>query len=389
MGSIGALTVLFCIYAVSELIAVKTRAILSTVLGISVILLAGFWSGILPKTIIKDAQVSGIGMAVVGMLIVALGTTIDFAELKREWKVVVTSVLCVVFAVAAIILVGQFVMDPKIAIAGSPIFAGGNAATLIMLAAAKEKGLAYVGTFCLVLLVTQKFFGIPIASFALRRLARQLRQDDAFVGMYCAEGEEAQELAKKKPVRLPSLFDKPSVYLAKLGLVATVAFYAAKLTHGHIHYLVMCLIMGVIFYALGFLDKGILGKTQSSGLIIFFVTIVIFSNLGATTPQQVVSVLPPLIWSAVLGVAGLCLAAALCSKVFKMPFTLAVSLGITCTFGFPTTMLISQEVASAMGQTEDQRKALENYLLPKMLVAGFVTVTITSVVLAGVVVNIL
>ena len=388
MGSIGALTVLFCIYAVSELIAVKTRAILSTVLGISVILLAGFWSGILPRTIMKDAQVSGIGMAVVGMLIVALGTTIDFAELKREWKVVVTSVLCVVFAVAAIILVGQFVMDPKIAVAGSPIFAGGNAATLIMLAAAREKGLEYVGTFCLVLLVTQKFFGIPIASVALRRLARQLRQDDAFVGTYCAAGEEAAELAKKKPVRLPSLFDKPSVYLAKLGLVATLAFYAARLTHGHIHYLVMCLILGVIFYALGFLDKGILGKTQSSGLI-FFVTIVIFSNLGATTPWQVVSVLPPLLWSAVLGVAGLCVAAALCSRVFKMPFTLAVSLGITCTFGFPTTMLISQEVASAMGETEDQRKALENYLLPKMLVAGFVTVTITSVVLAGFVVNIL
>ena len=72
-----------------------------------------------------------------------------------------------------------------------------------------------------------------------------------------------------------------------------------------------------------------------------------------------------------------------------MPFTLAVSLGITCTFGFPTTMLISQEVATAMGETEEQRKALLNYLLPKMLVAGFVTVTITSVVLAGFVVNIL
>ena len=102
----------------------RTRAILSTVLGISVILLAGFWSGILPQSIIKDAQVSGIGMGVVGMLIVSMGTTIDFAELKQEWKVVVTSILCVVFAVAAIILVGGFVMDPKIAIAGSPIFAG-------------------------------------------------------------------------------------------------------------------------------------------------------------------------------------------------------------------------------------------------------------------------
>ena len=376
MGSIVSLTVLFCIYAVSELIAMRTRAILSTVLGISVIL---------PQSIIKDAQVSGIGMGVVGMLIVSMGTTIDFAELKQEWKVVVTSILCVVFAVAAIILVGGFVMDPKIAIAGSPIFAGGNAATLIMLAAAKEKGLAYVGTFCLVLLVTQKFFGIPIASVALRHLARQLREDGEFVRRNCEASEEAVQAARKKPLAMPSVLDKPSVYLAKLGLVATLSFYAAKLTGGHIHYLVMCLILGTVFYALGFLDKGILGKTQSSGLIIFFVTIVIFSNLGATTPQQVLSVLPPLIWSAVLGVAGLCVAAALCSR----PFTLAVSLGITCTFGFPTTMLISQEVATAMGETEEQRKALLNYLLPKMLVAGFVTVTITSVVLAGFVVNIL
>ena len=172
------------------------------------------------------------------------------------------------------------------------------------------------------------------------------------------------------------------MYLAKLGLVATLSFYAAKLTGGHVHYLVMCLILGTVFFALGFLDKGILGKTQSSGLIIFFVTIVIFSN-------QVLSVLPPLLWSAVLGVAGLCVAAALCSRLFRMPFTLAVSLGITCTFGFPTTMLISQEVSTAMGETEEQRKALLNFLLPKMLVAGFVTVTITSVVLAGFVVNIL
>ena len=389
MGSIVSLTALFCIYAVSELIAMRTRAILSTVLGISVILLAGFWSGLLPQTLIKDAQVSGIGMGVVGMLIVSMGTTIDFTELKQEWKVVVTSVLCVVFAVAAIILIGAFVMDPKIAISGSPIFAGGNAATLIMLAAAKEKGLEYVGTFCLVLLVTQKFFGIPIASFALRHLARQLRVDPGFVAQYSEEAEKKAEAARKRPLAMPSAFDKPSVYLAKLGLVATLSYYAARLTGGHIHYLVMCLILGTLFFALGFLDKGILAKTQSSGLIIFFVTIVIFTNLGATTPQQVLSVLPPLIWSAVLGVAGLCAAALLCSRLFRMPFTLAVSLGITCTFGIPTTMLISREVSEAMGETEAQRKALLNFLLPKMLVAGFVTVTITSVVLAGFVVNIL
>ena len=161
------------------------------------------------------------------------------------------------------------------------------------------------------------------------------------------------------------------------------------MTGGHIHYLVMCLVLGTLFFALGFLDKGILARTQSSGLIIFFVTIVIFANLGSTTPEQVISVLPPLVWSAVLGVAGLSVAALLCSRMLKLPFLLAIALGITCTFGFPTTMLVSQEVSEAMGETPEQKQALLNFLLPKMLVAGFVTVTITSVILAGFVVNIL
>jgi hypothetical protein len=64
-------------------------------------------------------------------------------------------------------------------------------------------------------------------------------------------------------------------------------------------------------------------------------------------------------------------------------------LGLTCTFGFPTTMLMSKEVAKAIGSTDEERIAIENYILPKMVTAGFVTVTITSVLIAGVVVGML
>ena len=41
MTPISALAILFCIYAVSELIAQKTKAIFSTVLSIAILLLAG------------------------------------------------------------------------------------------------------------------------------------------------------------------------------------------------------------------------------------------------------------------------------------------------------------------------------------------------------------
>ena len=52
-------------------------------------------------------------------------------------------------------------------------------------------------------------------------------------------------------------------------------------------------------------------------------------------------------------------------------------------------MLIPREVSEAFGRTEEEKAAILNYLLPKMLTAGFVTVTIASVLLAGVAVQLL
>ena len=52
-------------------------------------------------------------------------------------------------------------------------------------------------------------------------------------------------------------------------------------------------------------------------------------------------------------------------------------------------MLIPQEVSEAIGRNDREKAAILNYLLPKMLTAGFVTVTIASVLIAGFVVNML
>lgn len=389
MTGIAALTILLCVYAAGELIAQKTKAVFSTVLGIALILLAGFWSGALPRTLIEDAQVSGFGNLIAGILIVSLGTTIDFPEIKRQWKVVVISLCCVLGSVAAIILLGGPIMGMDMAVAGAPIFAGGSAATLIMTTTLKEKGLELAGTFCIVLYVTQKFIGVPIASLLLRRTALRFREEPELVAQYSEQVQETSVQRKRGLLELPALFSRPSVYLAKLGMVAVAAYYTAKLTNGAVHYFVLCLVMGALFFALGFLEKGILAKTQSGGLITFFVTILIFSNLATTTPQQVVSVLVPLLAAAVLGVAGTVAVGFVAGKLLKVPFGLAVSLGISCTFGFPTTMLIPQEVSEAIGRDDREKAAILNYLLPKMLTAGFVTVTIASVLIAGFVVNML
>lgn len=101
------------------------------------------------------------------------------------------------------------------------------------------------------------------------------------------------------------------------------------------------------------------------------------------------SVLPALLTAAACGVFGTMAAALLCAKLLHIPVSLAAAYGISCTFGFPTTMLIPQEVSEAFGRNEKEKKAILNFLLPKMLTAGFVTVTIVSVLIAGAAVKML
>lgn len=391
MPGITALTILLTIYATGEMIAKKTKAVFSTVLGIAMLLLAGFWTGILPETIFSDCGADKFGNVIAGILITSLGTTIDFEELKRQWKVVLVSLMGVLGAVAGFIAAGCLFGMREMAIAGAPVFAGGSAATLIMTTALKDRSMELASTFCIVLYVMQKFIGVPVASHFLRIEARNFRKITENIQLYRNKTKEEEKVLElqsgKKLLNLPRSFTRPSVFLAKLAASAMISHYLAEMTGGAVHYFVMCLMIGILLFSLGFLDKFILQKTQANGVITFLVTIIIFSNLASTTPAQMLEVLEPLVILSLSGVSGVAAAGMAGARIFRMGTGLAISLGISCTFGFPTTMLMPQEVAQAIGETEEEKAAIENYLLPKMLTAGLVTVTIVSVLIAGVAVN--
>ena len=388
MLPIFALAVLLAIYALGEIVAQKTKAVLSMTLVIALVLLVGFWCG-LPPTIFDDAAIPGAGMLLVGILITSLGTRIDFAELRRQWKTVIIGVVGVSIAVAGIILVGQFVIGRDMAMAGAPIFAGANTASLVMIDALGKKGLSELSTFCILMLVTQNFVGIPVASQLLRKEAKDMLARPDQLRLYMHTQAEAEEAKRRKPLQLPEMFAKPSVYLCKLALVATVANVLASLTKGKIHYFVFALLLGILFYELGFLEEDSLTKSHASTFILFITTVVIFTNLANTTPQQVLQMLPALLLCLGIGVVFAVAAGFVLAKVLKVGTGLSISIILTCTFGFPTTLFMPQEVAQAIGRTDEEKNALRNYLEPKMITGGFVTVTIFSVILAGIVAGML
>jgi len=390
MNAIQALVILLAIFAFGEMIADKTKALISTTLVIAVVLLIGFWCG-LPADIFDTSALSGIAFVLIGPLITHLGTMMDFAELKRQWKTVLIGFVCVVISVAAIIVICPLIINRDMAIAGAPIFAGANVAALVMTQALTEKGLAELSSFVILMLITQNFIGIPVASVLLRKEARRFISTPESIKLYAKAVEKNVENKgnKRKPLQLPESFNKPSVEMLKLSIIAAFANFISGLTGGTLHYFVAALLVGVIFAELGFLKKHSLNHTASSGFVIFCTTMIIFSNLAKTTPQQMLSMLFPLIISLGIGVLATCLSGYVIGKALKVSPLLAIPLGLTCTFGFPTTMLMSKEVASAMGQTEEEKAVIENHILPKMITAGFVTVTIVSVIVAGIVANIL
>lgn len=379
MSGVISLTILLVIYAVSELISRKTNGIIDTVLTISILALVGFWTGILPKNLFTNSGVEAFGMAVVGLMLTSLGTTINLAELKRQWKVVLIAILGAIGSCILIVLVALLVNRKNFGIVGAPIFAGGNAATLVLLNALRAKNMQLLSTYALAVLTFQNLIGIPVATYALRKEARR------YLGS--GEVELAEKTPKRRPLQLPEIFDTPIINLAKLGLVASLSYGVSLLIHGTINYLVLCFVFGIIFYQLGFLSDSIMDKTSSSGMITFLVTIVILGSLANTTPRTVMAVLVPLLVCLVVGTVGVLVTAIVSAKFFNVSREMAVALGMTCTFGFPTTMILSQEVASSTGQNIEEQTALENYLLPKMLTAGLVTVTLVSVFFAGFAVN--
>ena len=87
----------------------------------------------------------------------------------------------------------------------------------------------------------------------------------------------------------------------------------------------------------------------------------------------------------VFGVAGIVGFSALVGKLVGYSIPMSVAIGLTSLYGFPGTMILSQEAAKGAGESPEEVAAIENSILPKMIVAGFSTVTITSVIITSII----
>lgn len=380
-----AILIVLGFFAIGDLIASRTRALVSMSFVSSAMILAAFWLG-MPADLFKTTGLMSLAMTFIPVLMVHMGTMIDGRAMLAQYRTVLIALATMCAASAAVILLGSPLIGMDFALTATGPISGGSVAMLIMSEAAQRKGMNDILVFITMLLILQSFIGVPIASFCLRREAIRLKA--AF-----AAGEQVSDTLTEKSDRkklfpeLPKKLRTPFVLLCKSFFVAFLAVIVAQLTGNRVHPFVMALIFGVTAYELGFLERRILDIAASSGLSMFIMLLPIYVNLSKATPQMVLSLFYPIAVSFAAAVIGLIVSAYLISRFTKNSFAMTLAIGVCCLIGFPGTYIVADEVSRNFGNTPAEKEFIESHIMPQMLVSGFTTVTIASVFLASFLVN--
>ena len=272
------------------------------------------------------------------------------------------------------------------ALAGAPIVAGGLSAQLVLSEPLTTLGLDRETIFALLILVLQMIIGTPICSFIMKKDAEKCVSSGR-ISQYMHAVNEESKTSKKLIPPIPEAYQKPTVLMAKTGIVALIAYWVSGKTG--INGLMLSMLFGIVFYAIGFLESNIMEKAGAMGILMAFIVFFCFTSTYKATPQMVLDLLVPLIVIFVLGLIGIAISGFVMHLIFKESYGMCVAIGLVALIGFPGIWYISKEVSSSVGTTEEEKKALENYTMPRLVVANFATMTVPSVVLASLVVPML
>ncbi len=387
MTALIAFMLIFIVYAIGDTISTKTKGTISMMLFAFVFYLIGFWT-FLPKTFFDDSGLTFVSGSLVAILMVHMGTTIKLRDFKTLWKTVVVALFTCVAISLGVILIAPLFVAREYAIVAGPVVSGAIVAALIMQEAAQAIGRADLVVFVTVVLVMQNFVGIPIASFCLKKEARLYLQSNSMgAGEPWSEGKKIEKVAFVD--KIPKAYLSDNAKIAMLMIVAVISYALSGLTGGKVNALVICLVLGLVFKELGFLQSDAINKANGSVFVMAAAPIAAFKGLVEATPQMLLDQIYPLIVVFVVGVLSMFISAFIIGKILNYSWYMSTAIASSALFGFPTTYILANEISTSVGTNDEEKDMLRKYLQPNMVIAGIISVSITSVLIAGVVANML
>ncbi len=373
-------------FVIGEFFSRLTKGYVSSMVFGCFVAMGLFWSGLIPATIAVDSTLlPTLNACGVALLLVNMGTSIDIETLLNEWKTVVVCCAGLVGIGIFAFTVGNAVFGREYSLTAAPVVAGGVIAFQIVSEAANAANLPQYAGFAALVLAFQSMIGMPVASFCLKKELISAKAK----GMFSAEGE------KKSSFKLPetNIFKTPApasdtatLKFLKLAVVAVCGQLLSAYLLPFINVNIMYLLVGIVARKLNFLQKNALQRAGGYGYIMLCMYALTFNGFATVSPTQALEFIVPLFGCLILGVIGIVPLAVITGKLVGYNPFVSIACGVTALFGYPGTEILSNEVVASMTDftREEKEKAL-NYILPKMIVGGFTTVTIASVVFAGII----
>lgn len=405
MNSVYSFTVIMLIWVISDYISKKTNSFLSSLFVASFIFLVGFksnnfvvelargsfWEPVantFSKDLLPSSSLLAFGTTIVGFVIVHLGTMISLEELKKQYKTFLIGIGAVLGITTALFLIGPHLKGINYVIAGIAALTGATVSIVIVQQQAMSLGLISVAAFPVLIAALQGLVGFPLTTILLKKEAKRLQTEYRNGNLVCENKNETTTNTKR--FKVLSLNNSTSGTLFLTGTVVLVSQQLSlRLTNGFLHPFVIALILGVILREVGLFKANMLSGIDAFGVMMLGVLIIVFGPLASITPNQLIELIWPITVTFVVGLIGNIIFSAVLGKFLKYSIPMSIAIGLTCLFGFPGTMILSQEASKSVGETEEEIAAIEANILPKMIIAGFSTVTITSVIITGIIVKLI
>jgi hypothetical protein len=387
LSQVGALLIMFGVLVVGELVSRVTRGKVPGALVITVLMLAGFWT-IFPKDIVARTGINAQLYALSAMLLVTnLSTLISRKEMRSQWRTVIINLLGLAGICGITLSLSAKIFGWQNALAAAPPLTGGIIATAMIQQAASAKGLEMAALIALICFVMQGIFGYPLTSFFLGREAKRLNKLYAEGKL---TGEKTGDGAAEKTNSFFTKLKSPSFILLKLTAVAFLSYWVelgiSKLTGGTftVSRYVWCLILGFAASEFKLLEKDALSQSNSYGLMINILLIFLFGSLNMASPDMFWTVAWYCAGFVIIAALAMALMAFIGSKIFKSnTFDMCYSIILTAFYGFPINVMLTNEAVEGVTGDKDARLVISSHIMPKMLVGGFTSVTIVSVLIAG------
>ncbi|MCG3087973.1 hypothetical protein [Sporosarcina cyprini] len=378
-----ATTLIFALIALGEWLSIVSRARIPMLLTAMVGFLLLTWFGIFPKDLLDKAQFPALGALLIGPAILHMGTMIPFSLLKSQIKAVMISLGGVIFSGILILIIIPLIFDYPTAVAGIGPISGGIIALLITTDKLTEIGLSSLVIIPALIVAFQGVLGMPLAATFMRKYAKVI-QTEMDNGTYRPMVTEPVEQTEQKKKASP-LATSATLKLFFIFVGASIGVALGSVTP--IHYSLWCLAIGVIGLKLGLFEAKSLEKANSFTITMIAIIFVVIGTMAGVTPKDVLHNLPSVVLILLIGTFGIALGGFLMSKLVGWNPYKGMPVALTALFGFPGDYILCEEVSRSIARDEKEEKAIFNELLAPMLIGGFTTVTVASVIIAGILVK--